>query len=151
MGKNDTARVDARETDDVSLTDSDLMDAAIRALKTSGSFRLAGFGTFSIAKTKVRGSRGTAISTEPTRTVRFRPSRALTDAVLQPVTPDNSAEALELGFRRAVRTAIGRAHAAGLAVPGREDSIAIEYRPDGGRGVIAEDADWSPETWKKAR
>jgi hypothetical protein len=58
---------------------------------------------------------------------------------------------LEVGFRRAVRTEIGQAHATGLAVPGRENSIVIEYRPDGRRGVIAEDADWSPETWKKAR
>jgi hypothetical protein len=56
---------------------------------------------------------------------------------------------LSEGFAAAVRQAIREAHAVGLAVPGREDGVAIEVRPDGEVVPIDDHAPWSPTDWLK--
>lgn len=57
-------------------------------------------------------------------------------------------EALLVGFSDAVQLAIKNAHAAGLAVPGRENGVPVEYRPDGEIRRIEDSNAWSPESWK---
>jgi len=61
---------------------------------------------------------------------------------------DSLADALTAGFKKAVEAAIAKAHAAGLAVPGREGDRAVEYRPDGQIREIDEDTEWSPHHWR---
>jgi hypothetical protein len=58
------------------------------------------------------------------------------------------ATSLTLGFADAVREAVAKAHAAGLAVSGQEDGVAVELLPDGTRRVIDESCEWSPTGWR---
>jgi len=62
---------------------------------------------------------------------------------------DRLGDALTAGFSDAVAAAIGKAHSAGLAVPGREQGKPVERRPDGRTVSIDDKADWSPTTWKR--
>ena len=73
------------------------------------------------------------------------------DASLGGIAPPTHAfeETLRMGFAQAVEAAIAKAHAAGLAVPGRDgDGKLIERRPDGRTVTVDEARDWSPEAWK---
>ena len=60
-------------------------------------------------------------------------------------------DALQAGFAEAVGIAVARAHAAGLAVPGRTHGAAVELRPDGELAAIEDRGTWSPENWKAGR
>jgi hypothetical protein len=63
---------------------------------------------------------------------------------------DTMARQLSDGFAEAARQAVQEAHAVGLAVPARENGIAVEIRPDGEIVPIDDDAPWSPTDWRKS-
>jgi hypothetical protein len=63
-------------------------------------------------------------------------------------TTDEFGDALTAGFKKAAEAAIQEAFASGLAVPGRENGIPVERRPDGKIVAIEDAADWSPRNWK---
>ena len=60
----------------------------------------------------------------------------------------NFAASLGAAATTAVSSAVARAHAAGLAVPGMIDGKAVEYRPDGTVMPVADLTRWSPTDWK---
>jgi hypothetical protein len=63
---------------------------------------------------------------------------------------DPMARQLREGFAEAVRRAVRQAHAAGLAVPARQDGVAVEIRPGGDVVPIDDNAPWSPADWRKS-
>lgn len=64
---------------------TDLIAAIVKEMKKAGSFTLPGFGTFRVAKTKARKGlnprTGEALKIKAGKTVRFRASRVLKQAV----------------------------------------------------------------------
>lgn len=58
------------------------------------------------------------------------------------------ANRLTEAFTKAVQQAIATAHAAGLAVSGSENGIAVELLPDGTKRPIDESCEWSPTAWR---
>jgi len=57
-------------------------------------------------------------------------------------------ERLQSAFSNAVSAAVDRAHANGLAVPGRVHGVPVQYKPDGRIEPIEGGADWLPVAWK---
>ena len=80
-------------------------------------------------------------SAAASQTVRFRRLRPEVRARLME-------DQLTADFATAVHAAIADAGAAGLAVSGYENGIAVELLPDGTKRPIDEAADWSPVGWK---
>ena len=64
---------------------TDLIEAIVKEMKKAGSFTLPGFGTFRVAKTKARKGlnprTGEALKIKAGKTVRFKASKVLKDAV----------------------------------------------------------------------
>jgi DNA-binding protein HU-beta len=64
---------------------TDVMDAIIKELKTTGTFTLPSFGTFRVAKTKARKAlnprTGEPVKVKAGKTVRFKASPSLKTAV----------------------------------------------------------------------
>ena len=118
-----------------------------------------------VARRKARGARpGSTGAMEPhtlmavqarpdpmTGLPRTRTGTAATplEAREPPGQTDALDEALLEGFSHAVQAAIAKAHASGLAVPGRDDNgRPVEHHPGGRIAAIDEKGAWSPEDWK---
>ncbi len=126
-----------------SLAADGLMEALVRELRRSGKVTLRSFGTFTIGEAKPRAAGSDKVKLG--KVVRFKASPTLTKAIEAPES--GLGDTLAAGFAEAVDRAIGQAHAAGLAVPGRENHTPVERRPDGRIMTIDDDTDWSPERW----
>ena len=89
MNKQDLIDSVAKSADLSKAAAGRALDAAIAAIKTSlkkgGSVTLVGFGTFSIGKRAARAGRnprtGAAIKIKAAKVPKFRPGKALKDAV----------------------------------------------------------------------
>ncbi len=140
-GSDDAAGLDVAS----SRTADVLMDAIVAELKKSGKVTVPRFGTFTVRALRARKD-AQAQSAEPVgRTVRFKPSSRLEQAVQGSSADDAVGDALLSGFSTAVARAIDRAHTAGLAVPGREHGTAVERRPDGTVVRLDERLEWTPD------
>jgi DNA-binding protein HU-beta len=151
----------------------ELGDHMVQELRKTGGFTIPGFGTFTIReiKARTRPGRGDSdlINAGGVKTVRFKASPILKQAIevadpgpvnRQRASPGETSRLIEIddpmarqlseGFAEAVRQAVQEAHAAGLAVPARENGIAIEMRPNGEVVPIDDDAPWSPTDWRKS-
>ena len=64
---------------------TDLIEAIVKEMKREGGFALPGFGTFRVVKTKARKglnpATGEALAIKAGKTVRFKASKALKQAV----------------------------------------------------------------------
>jgi hypothetical protein len=123
---------------------NDIGAKIVRELRESGKSHLPGVGTFTVQAT--------------TAAIGFVATPALTRAVIDRQAgysaradgedSDEMVARLSAGISSAVNGAISAAHAAGLAVPVRENGVAMELRPDGTSAPIDDLTSWSPDDWK---
>lgn len=106
--------------------------AVVPEAKTPRKTRLTGIGTYGVGQSE-SGRQGKA------------------DKLVIQTSHAPLGEAMLAGFAEAVGLAVSSAHAAGLAVPGRDHGASVEWRPNGELAVIEEDVTWSPEDWKSGR
>ncbi len=82
---SEIARVTDLTKADTERTLNAFIDIAKKALKKEGKLALAGFGSFVVAKRKARKGRnpqtGEIIKIKASKTVRFRPAKALKESI----------------------------------------------------------------------